>query len=304
MHDSVGLGGLSHEEEKFHFSMWAINKSALKIGAPALPDITPAEAFNILSNTEVIAINQDPLSKQARLVRRYTEEEWDIWAGELSGSRMVLGIANWRNSTQTVQVNLAAVNVSRASARDVWAKKDIGFISDTYKVELKGHEMKLLVLSNIENVRPSSAPQPAGYYSVANSTLSGGAARVACSSNAQECAPIGAKISIARAGASAAFDVVVASAEPGRMLLGVDYINYEVALDTAWGWGSNTRNMTVVVNGGKPKRWAFPISGGDWWESDRLFIEVDGFKTGRNKVVFGVSGSSPAPDLVGFEIFE
>ncbi|KAI1810026.1 carbohydrate-binding module family 35 protein [Poronia punctata] len=304
----VGLGGLSREEEKFHFSMWAINKAAMKIGAPALLDITPAEAFDILSNKEVIAINQDPLAKQARLVRRYTEEEWDIWAGELSDSRMVLGMANWRNESQTVQVNLAAVNVSKASARDVWASEDIGTISDTYEVELAGHEMKLLVLSDI--ALPKSAPQPAGYYSVANSTLSGSAAEVACSrssssssSSDAECAPIGSKITIPGEGASAAFDVAASEPE-GTKLIGVDYINYELALGTAWDWGSNTRNMTVAVNGGEPKRWAFPISGGDWWESDRLFIEVDGFKSGKNEVVFSVSGNSAAPDLVGFEIFD
>ncbi|KAI0398577.1 carbohydrate-binding module family 35 protein [Xylariaceae sp. FL0594] len=299
----VGLGGLSREEERFHFSMWTINKSPLKIGAPALPNITPHEAFDILGNTEVIAINQDSLSKQARLVRRYTEEEWDVWAGELSGSRMVLGVANWRNDTQTVKVNLAsALNVSRAAARDVWAKKDLGVISDAYEVQLKGHEMKVLVLSDI--VRASSVPRSAGYYSVANSTLSGGAAKVACS--VQQCKPVGTKVSMPSGGASAVFDNVVVKTNRagGRVLLGVDHINYELALGTAWGWGSNTRNMTVAVNGGKPKRWAFPISGGDWWESDRLFIEVDGFHTGRNKVVFGVSGSAPAPDLVGFEVFE
>jgi alpha-galactosidase len=279
--------------------MWAINKSPLKIGAPALLNITPVEAFDILSNTEVIAINQDTLSKQARLVRRHTEEEWDIWAGDLSGSRIVLGIANWRNETQTVQVSLAAVNVSKASARDVWAGKDIGVISDKYTVKLAGHEMKLLVLSDI--VPPSSKPQSVGYYSAANSTLAGSAAKVACGT--VQCAPIGTKISIPRQGASASFDVVV-SRSGRQKLIGVDYINYELALGSAWDWGSNTRNMTVQVNGGKPKRWAFPISGGDWWESDRLFIEVDGFVTGRNRVVFGVSGSSAAPDLVGFELFE
>ncbi|KAI8629407.1 carbohydrate-binding module family 35 protein [Xylariaceae sp. FL1651] len=295
----VGLGGLSREEERFHFSMWAINKSPLKIGAPALLDITPAEAFGILRNTEVIAINQDSLSKQARLIRRYTEEEWDVWAGELSGSRMVLGVANWKNETQTVQVDLTAINISEASARDVWAGKDIGVISGGSTLKLKGHEMKLLVLSDI--VPASSAPQSAGYYSAVNSTLNGSAAKVACGN--ADCAPVGSKISLPGNGASAAFDVVV-SGSAGQKLIGVDFINYDLALSSAWNLGSNTRNMTVAVNGAEPKRWAFPISGGDWWESDRLFIEVDGFVVGKNQVVFAVSGNVAAPDFVGFELFE
>ncbi|KAI1803478.1 carbohydrate-binding module family 35 protein [Daldinia bambusicola] len=295
----IGLNALSLEEEKFHFSMWAINKSPLNIGAPTDPKLTPAASLDVLRNEEVIAINQDSLGKQARLVRRYTQEEWDIWVGELSGSRIVLGVANWKNNSQTVEFNLSAVNVSEAQARDVWAGRDIGAISGIQKLELGGHEMRLLVLSNI--VAPTSSPTSKGYYSVENATLSGNAKKVSCDEG--ECAPASSKISIAAQGAKATFGSVTTNSE-GKKLVGVDFINYELALDTAWGWGSNTRNMTIAVNDGAPKRWAFPISGGDWSESDRLLIEVDGFVVGNNKLVFATSGNSPAPDLVGFEVFE
>ncbi|KAI1378524.1 carbohydrate-binding module family 35 protein [Hypoxylon crocopeplum] len=295
----VGLNALSLQEEKFHFSMWAINKSPLNIGAPAAPGLAPTASLDILRNQEVIGINQDPLGKQARLVRRYTEEEWDIWAGELSGSRMVLGIANWKNDSQTVEFDLSVVNVSEASARDVWAAEDIGTISGIQKLELAGHEMRLLVLSDI--VAPRSSPISKGYYSAANATLSGNATEIPC--DGAECAPVGTKVSVSGQGASVAFDGVIASST-GKKLVGVDFINYEIALDSAWDWGSNTRNLTVAVNGGTPKRWAFPISGGDWFESDRMFIEVDGFEAGGNSIIFATGGDSSAPDLVGFEVFE
>ncbi|KAI1759152.1 carbohydrate-binding module family 35 protein [Hypoxylon sp. FL1150] len=295
----VGLDALSLEEEKFHFSMWAINKSPLNIGAPAHADLTPAASLDVLRNEEVIAINQDPLGKQARLVRRYTEEEWDIWAGELSGSRMVLGIANWKSDSQTVEVDLQAVNVSSASARDIWAAEDLDTISEVRTLELAGHEMRLLVLSNI--TASTSLPTSSGYYSAANATLAGNATKVSCDGTG--CAPTGSKVRISGQDASATFDSVVASSE-GTKLVGVDFINYEIALDSAWDYGSNTRNLTIAVNGGTPKRWAFPISGGDWFESDRMFIEVDGFVAGENQVAFAASGDSFAPDLVGFESFE
>ncbi|KAI1504641.1 glycoside hydrolase superfamily [Biscogniauxia marginata] len=296
----VGLKALSLEEERFHFSMWAINKSPLNIGAPTNTELTPAESFEILSNKEVIAINQDPLGKQAQLVRRYTEEEWDIWAGELSDSRKVLGIANWKNDSQTVQVDLAAVQVAEARARDVWAFEDIGVISGVQTFELAGHELRLLVLSDI--VSPTSEPQSTGYYAAADATFAGNSAIIACSSS--ECLPTGNKVSVAGQGDSATFDSVVSSSA-GQKLLGVDFVNYDLAFGSAWDFGSNTRNMTVAVNGGAPKRWAFPISGGDWYETGRLFIEVDGFVAGdQNQVVFATSGTASAPDLVGFELFE
>ncbi|KAI1774167.1 carbohydrate-binding module family 35 protein [Hypoxylon cercidicola] len=295
----VGLNALSLQEEMFHFSMWAINKSPLNIGAPADPELTPATSLDVLRNEEVIAINQDPLGNQARLIRRYTEEEWDIWAGELSGSRMVLGIANWKNDSQTVDVDLLAVNVSEASARDVWAAQDIGTISGVQTLELAGHEMRLLVLSDI--VASASLLTSAGYYSAADAELAGNATKIAC--DGADCAPAGSKVSITGQDASVAFDSVVASSE-GKKLVGVDFINYEIALDSAWDYGSNTRNLTVSVNGDTPKRWAFPISGGDWFESDRMFIEVDGFVAGENRVTFAANEDSSAPDLVGFEVFE
>ncbi|KAI0119863.1 carbohydrate-binding module family 35 protein [Daldinia grandis] len=295
----VGLNALSLQEEKFHFSMWAINKSPLNIGVPMDPKLAPAASLDVLRNDEVIAINQDPLGRQARLIRRYTEEEWDIWAGELSGSRIVLGIANWKNDSQIVELDLSAVNVSEAHARDVWAAEDVGRISGVQKIELAAHEMILLVLSNIV----TSTPRPTlkGYYSVENATLSGGATKVTC--EVVECAPTGNKISIAAQGARATFASVSVGSK-GKKVVGIDFINYELALDSAWDWGSNTRNMTVTVNDGVPKRWAFPISGGDWLESDRLLIEVDGFIEGENQVSFATSGNLPAPDLVGFEVFE
>ncbi|CAI4212053.1 unnamed protein product [Parascedosporium putredinis] len=77
----VGLGGLSHEEERFHFGLWALLKSPLLIGADLADDVTPTESIEILANKEIIAINQDPLGKAAELVLRNTEEEWDLWAG-------------------------------------------------------------------------------------------------------------------------------------------------------------------------------------------------------------------------------
>ncbi|CCF43648.1 hypothetical protein CH063_13289, partial [Colletotrichum higginsianum] len=88
----------------------------------------------------------------------------------------------------------------------------------------------------------------------------------------------------------------VAATSEGAKLLGVDFINYDVALDSAWGFGSNTRNLT---------RWAFPISGGNWFETGRLLVEVDGFRgNASNTVEFKSVGSDWAPDLVGFEVFE
>ena len=63
----VGNGGMNFEEEKIHFGLWCISKAPLLIGC----DITnlSKETFEILTNPEVIAINQDPLGVQGRKIR-------------------------------------------------------------------------------------------------------------------------------------------------------------------------------------------------------------------------------------------
>jgi alpha-galactosidase len=299
----VGLKALSLEEERFHFGLWAINKSPLQIGAAVAADLTPQDSLDILANTEVIAINQDALGEPAKLVRRYTEEEYDLWAGNLTNSRIVLGITNWRNNSQTVTVDLGSIlGVKSADVRDVWAASDLGSLAGSQTFNLAGHELKLLVLSNI--VSGASTPRSEAYYSAASGKLSGQAVVVSCSANT--CLPTGKKIGNLYPATSSSVTVSSVSASTsGTKLLGVDFINYDIALSTSWDWGDNTRNLTISVNGGEAKRWAFPISGGDWYDTGRLLIEVDGFTEGEgNELVFAAVGDNPAPDLVGFELFE
>jgi len=62
----VGNGGMTYDEYRTHFSLWAISKAPLLIGC----DVTKKdpETFEILLNKEVIAVNQDPLGVQGRKV--------------------------------------------------------------------------------------------------------------------------------------------------------------------------------------------------------------------------------------------
>jgi alpha-galactosidase len=64
----VGNGGCSAEEYKAHFSLWAAMKSPLIIGNDVRNMQTDGDAYGILTNAEVIAVNQDPLGLQARRI--------------------------------------------------------------------------------------------------------------------------------------------------------------------------------------------------------------------------------------------
>ena len=64
----VGNGKCSDEEYRYHFSLWAMLKAPLIIGND-IRNLTKGDpTMQILGNTEVIAVNQDPLGRQARRV--------------------------------------------------------------------------------------------------------------------------------------------------------------------------------------------------------------------------------------------
>jgi alpha-galactosidase len=117
----VGNGILSADEERAHFSLWSILASPLLAGN-RLPEMTPA-ALAILSNREVIAVNQDRLGRQGRRVLRSGRREW--WVKPLSrrGCNALLAL-NRTAAPKTMQVDLRRLDgVPRAanySLRDLW----------------------------------------------------------------------------------------------------------------------------------------------------------------------------------------
>lgn len=68
----VGVGHMTYNEYKTHFSLWSIVKSPLLIGCD-ITKMTP-QTKEILMNEEVIAINQDPLGVQGRLIHASTSQ--------------------------------------------------------------------------------------------------------------------------------------------------------------------------------------------------------------------------------------
>jgi alpha-galactosidase len=112
----VGQGGMTDEEYKAHFALWAALKSPLFLGNDLRN--MPASALTIINNPAIIALSQDPHGRSVTRVRRDTEgvakDEWGVgethvWAGELQNGDEVVILLNAGGKDIEMSVPLAEI---------------------------------------------------------------------------------------------------------------------------------------------------------------------------------------------------
>lgn len=144
----VGNGKLTLDEDRTHMGMWAMLAAPLLAGnnlSQLTPDVTA-----ILTNREVIGINQDPLGKEANRV--FAEGPIEIWSRPLANGDVAIAIFNFgedENFLRGISLHLKEAGAANGwKAHDVWAGKDLGKIKDDYKFSLPRHASLLLRLSH------------------------------------------------------------------------------------------------------------------------------------------------------------
>ena len=106
----------------------------------------PPETAAILTNHEVIAIDQDPLGKQGDRVSEVGPVE--IWAKPLKGGDKAVGLFNRDDTALPITVKLSDVGFAGgAKARDIWQAKDLGKLQGSYTATVPRHGVVLLRLS-------------------------------------------------------------------------------------------------------------------------------------------------------------
>ncbi|PSS33257.1 Alpha-galactosidase [Actinidia chinensis var. chinensis] len=123
----VGNGGMTYQEYQAHFSIWALMKAPLLVGCD-VRNMT-AETFEILSNKEVIAVNQDPLGVQGRKVYvSGTDDCLQVWAGPLTGHRLAVVLWNRCSKAATITAAWGTLGLESSisvSVRDLWKHQDV-----------------------------------------------------------------------------------------------------------------------------------------------------------------------------------
>jgi alpha-galactosidase len=141
----VGNGGMKDAEYRAHFSLWAILAAPL-IAGNDLRSMRP-EIRDILSNKEVIAVDQDPLGRQGERVAK--KGDLEVWSKQLiDGSRAVVFL-NRGLSPQDIAVNwlhLGYPDHLSAGVRDLWEKKDIGKFTGSYSATVPSHAVVMITV--------------------------------------------------------------------------------------------------------------------------------------------------------------
>eukprot|EP00250_Pteridium_aquilinum_P034002 c6834_g1_i1 orf=175-1377(-) len=152
----VGNGDMTFTEYRSHFSIWCLMKAPLLIGCDVRNMTT--ETFEILSNIEAIAVNQDSLGVQGSKVSKQGSEEClEVWAGPLSEGRVVVALWNRCASGNYITALWEDVGLeSNASmvARDLWEHR---LLPDSYVGNLTmyvdSHDCKMYTLGSSEEQR-------------------------------------------------------------------------------------------------------------------------------------------------------
>ncbi len=137
---------LTADEQYTHITLWSLLASPLLIGC----DLTRLDAFtlNLLTNDEVLAVNQDPLGVQASRVKQHGGVE--VWVKKMEDGSLAVGLFNPNREKSVVSVDWNSLGISGGqTVRDLWRQKDLGVYRDRFSREVPAHGACLVLLRQI-----------------------------------------------------------------------------------------------------------------------------------------------------------
>ena len=137
---------LTPNEQYTHISLWCLLSAPLLIGC----DMTKLDDFTIglLTNDEVLAVDQDPLGKQAHRISK--DGDLEIWAKDLQDGSRAVGLFNRSNEKADVTANFKQLGLNgKCLVRDLWRQKDVGTFEKQYRAVVPPHGVILIKINGI-----------------------------------------------------------------------------------------------------------------------------------------------------------
>lgn len=155
----VGNGDLTYRENRAHFSLWCLLAAPLMAGND-LRNMRP-EVLEILTNREVIAVNQDSLGIQGHKVR--DDGDYEVWSKLLKDSSIALILLNRGSKEKEIAVSWEEIGFEEESVlrvRDLWKKEELGYFQGFYSTVVLPHDVAMI------RVWKQSPPNPVPYINL------------------------------------------------------------------------------------------------------------------------------------------
>ena len=158
---------LTPDEQYSHISLWSLLSSPLLIGCEM--DKLDNFTLGLITNDEVIGVNQDVLGKQAQLIQK--GDDYQIWAKDLADGSKAVGLfytglnqaaakdpvkmINWGDEkpeeTKLINIDFKSLGLSgKQKARDLWSQQNLGTYNDHFESDVNYHGVVLVKLSALE----------------------------------------------------------------------------------------------------------------------------------------------------------
>jgi len=135
---------LTPDEQYTHMTAWCLLSAPLLLGC----DLTQLDDFtlSLLTNDEVLAVNQDVLGKQATVISR--QGDIGVMAKDMEDGSKAVGLFNLEdNGTQKVVLKWSDLNISgKYMVRDLWRQKDLGVFDSEFSAEVAQHGVVMVQL--------------------------------------------------------------------------------------------------------------------------------------------------------------
>ena len=132
---------LTSNEQYSHVSLWCL------LAAPFIfsGDITRLDAFtlNLLTNDEVIEVDQDPLGQPGRRISK--DGDLEVWARPMEDGSLAVGLFNRGEGLRVVTAKWKDLGISGPrKVRDLWRQRDVGVVDGKFEAFVALHGVVLV----------------------------------------------------------------------------------------------------------------------------------------------------------------
>lgn len=157
--------GMTQTEYKTQFALWCMWSSPLTLSFDLTKDLSAADR-ELITNEELIALNQDRMGQQAEFIGE--ENSLQTYMKDLENGDVAVAVVNLGAASKSqVEIDFSTLPALESGkqylVRDLWKKEDVGTFTDSYTIpRIASHETKVFRLSPATSEGIDEAASSAG----------------------------------------------------------------------------------------------------------------------------------------------